>query len=153
LPFTPVPITLQTFFLSLSGATLGPVLGVASQVVYLFLGAVGVPVFAGGSGLIYLVQSATTGYLIGFVAAAALVGWLIRRRRDPGIVWILFSMAAGNLVVYTIGMVWLVLCLHVSLVDAIAIGMLPFLAGDLVKTCAAAGLFRGYRRRARIMFS
>lgn len=152
LPFTPVPITLQTFFLSLAGATLGPVFGVASQVVYLFLGAVGVPVFAGGSGLMYLVQSATTGYLIGFIAAAALVGWLIRSRRDPGILWILFSMAAGNLVVYTSGMVWLVLCLHVSLVHAIAIGVVPFLAGDVAKTCAAAGLFWGYRRRARIMF-
>jgi biotin transport system substrate-specific component len=152
LPFTPVPITLQTFFLSLAGATLGPVFGVASQVVYLFLGAVGVPVFAGGSGLMYLVQSATTGYLIGFVAAAALVGWLIRSRKDPGIAWILFSMAAGNLVVYTSGILWLSLYLHVSPVNAIAIGVVPFLAGDVAKACAAAGLFRGYRRRARIMF-
>jgi biotin transport system substrate-specific component len=152
LPFTPVPITLQTFFLSLAGATLGPVFGVASQVVYLFLGAVGVPVFAGGSGLMYLVQSATTGYLIGFIAAAALVGWLIRSRKDAGIAWILFSMAAGNLVVYTSGMLWLSLYLHVSLVNAVAIGVVPFLAGDVAKMCAAAGLFRGYRRRARIMF-
>jgi len=152
LPFTPVPITLQTFFLSLAGATLGPVFGVASQVIYLSLGAVGVPVFAGGSGFVYLIQSATTGYLIGFVAAAALVGWLIRRRRDPGIVWILFSMAAGNLVVYTCGMMWLMSCLEFSPVDAIAKGVVPFLAGDVVKMCAAAGLFRGYRRRARIMF-
>ena len=152
LPFTPVPITLQTFFLSLAGATLGPVFGAASQVVYLFLGAAGVPVFAGGSGLMYLVQSATTGYLIGFIAAAALVGWLIRSRKDPGIAWILFSMAAGNLVVYTSGMLWLSLYLHVSLVNAVAIGVVPFLAGDVAKMCAAAGLFRGYRRRARIMF-
>jgi len=152
LPFTPVPITLQTFFLSLAGATLGPVFGVVSQVVYLFLGAVGVPVFAGGSGVMYLIQSATTGYLIGFIAAAALVGWLIRSRKDPGIAWILFSMAAGNLVVYTCGVLWLLLYLRLSLVSTFAIGVLPFLAGDVAKLCAAAGLFRGYRRRAQVMF-
>jgi len=152
LPFTPVPITLQTFFLSLAGATLGPVFGVASQAIYLFLGAVGVPVFAGGSGWIYLAQSATTGYLIGFIAAAALVGWLVRTRKDPGIVWILFSMAAGNLVVYTSGTLWLWFYLQGSFVDAVASGVIPFLAGDVAKACAAAGLFRGYRRRARMMF-
>ena len=152
LPFTPVPITLQTFFLSLAGATLGPVFGVVSQVVYLFLGAVGVPVFAGGSGVMYLIQSATTGYLIGFIAAAALVGWLIRSRKDPGIAWILFSMAAGNLVVYTCGALWLLLYLRLSLVSTFAVGVLPFLAGDVAKLCAAAGLFRGYRRRAQVMF-
>jgi biotin transport system substrate-specific component len=108
--------------------------------------------FAGGSGVAYLIQSATTGYLIGFIGAAALVGWLVRRRKDPGIAWILFSMAVGHLVVYTSGALWLWLYLHGSFVDAVLIGVVPFLAGDMAKACVAAGLFRGYRRRAQVMF-
>lgn len=153
LPFTPVPITLQTFFVHLAGATLGPALGPVSQAVYLLVGVAGLPVFAGGgSGLAYLLQGATTGYLIGFVAATALVGWLIRRRGDPGALWILGSMAAGSLVVYACGVSWLAWSLHLSPATALAKGMLPFLAGDVVKTCAAAGLFRSYRRRARNVF-
>ncbi len=153
LPFTPVPITLQTFFVHLAGATLGPVLGPVSQAAYLVVGAAGLPVFAGGgSGLTYLLQGATTGYLIGFLMATALVGWLIRRREDPGILWILASMVTGSLVVYACGVSWLAWSLHLAPESAIAKGMLPFLAGDVVKTCAAAGLFRSYRRRARTVF-
>lgn len=153
LPWTPVPITLQTFFVHLAGATLGPALGPVSQAMYLLAGAAGVPVFAGGGGgFLYLFQSATTGYLIGFVAATALVGRLVRRRDDPGFLWILLSMAAGSLVVYACGVSWLAWSLGLSLPSALAKGMLPFLLGDMLKTCAAAGLFRSYRRRARIVF-
>lgn len=154
LPWTPVPITLQTFFVHLAGATLGPTLGPASQAVYLLAGAAGVPVFAGGgSGLLHLFQGVTTGYLTGFVVATVLVGRLVRLRRDPGFLWILGSMAAGSLVIYACGVSWLAWSLGVSLPNAIAQGMLPFLVGDVVKTCAAAGLFRSYRRRARIVFA
>jgi biotin transport system substrate-specific component len=153
LPWTPVPITLQTFFVHLAGATLGPTLGPLSQAVYLLAGAAGLPVFAGGgSGLLYLLQGATTGYLIGFVAATALVGRMVRLRGDPGILWIMGSMAAGSLVVYACGVFWLAWSLRLSLPSAIAQGMVPFLVGDVVKTCAAAGLFRSYRRRARMVF-
>lgn len=153
LPWTPVPITLQTLFVHLAGATLGPTLGPVSQVVYLLAGAAGLPVFAGGgSGVLYLLQGPTTGYLIGFVAATALVGRMVRLREDPGVLWILLSMAAGSLVVYACGVSWLAWSLRLSLTSAIAKGMLPFLAGDVVKTCAAAGLFRSYRRRTRILF-
>ncbi len=153
LPWTPVPITLQTFFVHLAGATLGPVLGPVSQTVYILAGIGGLPVFAGGaSGLAYLLKGATTGYLLGFIVATALVGWLVRRRTDPGILWILTSMAAGSGVVYVCGVSWLAWSLNLSPQVAIAKGMLPFLVGDVVKTCAAAGLFRSYRRRARMVF-
>lgn len=153
LPWTPVPITLQTFFVHLGGATLGPTLGPVSQAVYLLAGAAGLPVFAGGgSGRFHLLQGVTSGYLIGFVVATALVGRLVRRRSDPGFLWILGSMAAGSLVVYACGVCWLAWSLNLSLQSALAQGMLPFLVGDMVKTCAAAGLFRSYRRRARIVF-
>jgi len=153
LPWTPVPITLQTFFVHLAGATLGPALGPVSQSVYILAGIAGLPVFAGGaSGLAYLLKGATTGYLLGFVIATAVVGWLVRRRADPGILWILTSMAAGSAVVYVCGVSWLAWSLNLSPQVAIAKGMLPFLIGDVVKTCAAAGLFRSYRRRARFVF-
>jgi biotin transport system substrate-specific component len=153
LPFTPIPITLQTFFVHLAGATLGPALGPVSQALYVLAGSAGLPVFAGGAGgLAYLLRGATTGYLLGFVVATALVGWLIRRRQDPGLPWILGSMAAGSLVVYTCGVSWLAWSLNLSLSSAIGKGMLPFLVGDVIKTAAAAGLFRSYRRRARIVF-
>ena len=153
LPFTPVPITLQTFFVQLAGATLGPALGPMSQAIYLAVGAAGLPVFAGGaSGLAYLLQGATSGYLIGFVAATALVGRLVRRRQNPGFLWILGSMAAGSLVVYACGVSWLAWSLNLSPGSAIAKGMLPFLLGDVLKTGAAAGLYRSNRRRARIVF-
>lgn len=153
LPWTPVPITLQTFFVQLAGATLGPVLGPASQALYLLAGAAGLPVFAGGaSGISYLLQGPTTGYLVGFLVATVLVGRLVRRREDPGMLRILLSMAAGSLAVYACGVSWLLWSLGLSPASALAKGVLPFLAGDVVKTCAAAGLFRSYRRRARIVF-
>jgi len=153
LPWTPVPITLQTFFVSLAGATLGPALGPASQAIYLFIGIVGLPVFAGGgSGIHYAFAGPTTGYLIGFIAAPALVGWLVRQREDPGVVWILLSMAAGSLTIFVCGVSWLAWNLEFSLTEAVAKGFLPFLVGDVVKTGVAAGLFRGYRRRAHDLF-
>ena len=153
LPWTPVPITLQTLFVSLAGATLGPVLGSASQGLYLAAGAAGVPLFAGGlGGLAYLLGGPTTGYLLGFVPATVCTGWLIRRREAPGILWILLSMAAGTLTVYACGVAWLVWSLNLSLAAALAQGLLPFLLGDAVKLCAAAGLVRGARRRTRRVF-
>ena len=153
LPWTPVPITLQTLFVSLAGATLGPVLGPASQGLYLAAGAAGVPVFAGGlGGLAYLLGGPTTGYLLGFVPATVCTGWLIRRREAPGILWTMLSMAAGTLTVYACGVAWLVWSLNLSLATALAQGLLPFLLGDAVKLCAAAGLVRGARRRTRLVF-
>ena len=153
LPWTPVPITLQTLFVSLAGATLGPVLGAASQGLYLAAGAAGVPLFAGGlGGLAYLLGGPTTGYLLGFVPATACTGWLIRRREAPGILWTLLSMAAGTLTLYACGVAWLVWSLNLSLAAALAQGLLPFLLGDAVKLCAAAGLVRGARRRTRRVF-
>ena len=153
LPWTPVPITLQTLFVSLAGATLGPVLGPASQGLYLAAGAAGAPLFAGGlGGLAYLMGGPTTGYLLGFVPATACTGWLVRRREAPGILWTLLSMAAGVLTVYACGVAWLAWSLNLSLTAALAQGLLPFLLGDAVKLCAAVGLVRGSRRGSRRVF-
>ena len=152
LPFTPVPITLQTLFVVLAGAAMGPVLGPISQGLYVLAGGLGLPIFAGGvGGWSSLLHGATSGYLVGFVAAASLTGWMIRRR-DVRFAWILLSMGAGQVVIYACGIAWLALVLGVSLGRAVALGALPFLAGDAVKLCTAAGLFRGAARRTRATF-
>ena len=149
LPWTPVPVTLQTFFVLLAGATLGPALGSLSQAIYLLLGIIGLPVFAGGAGgLTYLATGATAGYLVGFMPAAALVGWLVRRRQRPGTAWVLCCLASGDLTLQAFGVVWLAWSLHIGFTSAIGIGLVPFLAGDALKVCAAAGLFRKFQRRA-----
>ena len=153
LPWTPVPITLQTFFVALAGATLGPVLGPLSQVAYLGAGAAGLPFFAGGgSGFAYLFGASTAGYLIGFPLATAITGRLVRLKGDPTALWILFSMAAGSLVIYGCGAWWLIWGFGLSLPSAVAKGVVPFLVGDALKTCGAAGLYRSYRRHAQILF-
>jgi len=152
LPFTPVPITLQTLFVALAGAALGPVLGPVSQGLYVLAGGLGLPVFAGGlGGWLHLAQGPTGGYLLGFLAATGLTGWMIRRR-DARFSWILLSMTAGHVLIYTCGMLWLALLLGVSLERAVSLGVLPFLAGDAAKLCVAAGLFRGAARRMRAAF-
>ena len=153
LPWTPVPLTLQTMFLHLAGATLGPALGPVSQALYLGLGVSGLPVFAGGhGGLTWMWSSVTTGYLLGFLAAPIATGWLVRRRATPGFGWILLSMACGSVVVYACGTAWLAWSLRLNLSQALFQGVAPFVLGDAVKTGAAAVLYRGYQRRAGRLF-
>ena len=150
LPWTPVPVTLQTFFVLLAGATLGPALGATSQILYLTVGVAGAPVFAGGMGGISLLLSGpTSGYLMGFVLATASTGWLVRRRAEAGILWIICSMTVGTLVVYACGTAWLAWNLQLPLTSALAQGVFPFVPGDAVKLLAAAGLVRASRRGDR----
>src|SRR5512138_2923700 len=120
LPWTPVPVTLQTLFLHLAGASLGSGLGALSQVLYLALGAANLPVFAGGAGAAALLGP-TAGYLVGFVGAAALTGRLIGR--TPSLTRAFLAMAAGTLVVYACGMLWLAYLLHLSPTQAFMQGV------------------------------
>jgi biotin transport system substrate-specific component len=140
LPFTPVPITGQTFAVVLGGAVLGMRAGAASQLLYLALGAVGLPVFTEASGGWQVFQGATGGYLVGFVFAAALVGWLAEQRHDRRIPTALWMFALGNLVIYAFGVPWLMVVTGWGLGEAVAKGVVPFLIGDLLKIVAAAGL-------------
>ena len=137
LPFTPVPISLQTFTVLLAGAALGPIRGSLSMLLYLVAGVAGVPWFGEQrSGW----EFASFGYIIGFVLAAALVGWLARRGLDrtvPGTVGI---MVLGNLVIYALGVAWLANFLAVDLPTALGFGLWPFLIGDGLKIALAAGL-------------
>jgi biotin transport system substrate-specific component len=137
LPFTPVPITLQTFTVLLSGAALGPVRGTASMLLYLVVGVAGFGWFAEGrSGIAF----PSFGYIVGFVVAAALVGALARRGADRGVLGTIGLMVAGNLVIYAIGLPWLTVALGVDLATGLELGVTPFLIGDALKIALAAGL-------------
>ena len=89
IPLPPVPITLQTLFVNLAGALLGGYLGALSQVVYILLGVIGLPVFAGGKAGAGVLLGPTGGYLIGFVVGAFVIGKLTTIRKKPGLVWLI----------------------------------------------------------------
>ncbi|MDP3952296.1 biotin transporter BioY [Microbacterium sp.] len=137
LPFTPVPISLATFAVLLTGAALGPLRGSASAGLYLVLGLVGVPLFAhGASGWAF----SSFGYIVGYVVAALFVGALARRRSDRS-VWSTLGLAAvGSLTIYAFGVPWLAAFLGIDLVTAFTLGVLPFLVGDAVKIVAMSAL-------------
>jgi biotin transport system substrate-specific component len=131
LPFSPVPVTGQTLAVLLIGSLLGKNRGAAAVGLYLIQGAAGLPVFAGGkSGFITLVGP-TGGYLIGFIAAAYIVGILAELRYDKSPSYIAFSMFVGNLVIYSFGLFWIVQFVGES--SALQMGLFPFLVGDFVK--------------------
>jgi biotin transport system substrate-specific component len=140
LPWTPVPITGQTFSVLAAGTVLGLRRGLLSQLLYVAVGALGAPVYADGNGGWAAATGATGGYLLGFVLAAALVGALADRRQDRQLLTSLPAMLAGSAVIYGIGVPWLAWKLGVSGVKAIELGMAPFLIGDAVKLLAAGGL-------------
>ena len=137
LPFTPVPLTGQTFAVLLLGATLGSKRGVASMLLYILLGALGLPVFAGGaSGMEYL-SGATLGYLVGFVMAAYVIGLLAERGLERNVQTSLVPFLAGTVIIYVCGVAWLTFLLG-SLAKALAAGLFPFLIGDGIKLIAAS---------------
>jgi biotin transport system substrate-specific component len=138
LPFTPVPITGQTFGVLLIGAGLGARRGAASLVLYLALGAAGLPVFAGGEAGVAHLMGATAGYLVGFVAAGWLVGWLAERGWGRGISSSVPLFLIGQAVIYLFGVAWLATL--IGLPAALAQGLLPFLPLDAVKVALAAAV-------------
>lgn len=149
LPWTPVPITLQTVVVLAAGALLGPVEGAGAVAIYLTLGAFGVPLFTNpnaGLGLSYF-AGVTGGYLIGFFIAAAFVGFVIRRS-DKLLVQGLI-LAAGAMLILTLGSAWLAFVLGKSLPQGFAVGMVPFIAGDLVKAGIVLAVYRGCRAAGR----
>ncbi len=138
LPFTPVPVTGQTFAVLLVGAALGASRGASSLAFYILMGTLGLPVFAGGMGGINHLFGPTGGYLLGFVAAAAVTGRLAERRWDRQKRTAVLAMLAGNAVIYLFGLPWL--ALFVGPQGAIVKGLLPFIPGDIVKVLLAAAV-------------
>lgn len=140
LPFTPVPISLQTLFVLLSGAFLVKRLGSISQLIYVGLGAFGVPIFATQIGLI----GPTGGYLIGFIIAPFVIGKLLERgnylTKKP-FLRILLAMSIGSSIILFLGMVQLSIFLHCELKTAFFMGVLPFIIGDILKTFLATMIY------------
>jgi biotin transport system substrate-specific component len=139
-PGSPVPITGQTFAVVLAGAALGASRGAAAMLVYAIAGALGVPWFAGGSSGW---PAATGGYLVGFVLAAALAGQLAALGADRRPIHTVWLMAAGNALIYLIGVPWLAFATGMGLAAAVGAGLIPYLIGDVLKTALAAALLPG----------
>ena len=138
LGFTPVPITGQTFAVVLVGASLGAVRGAASMLLYLAVGIAGAPVYAQHKHGWEVFSGATGGYIVGFVAAAVLIGLLAENGWDRRFSSSLSAMLIGNVVIYAFGLVWLHHFLHVNWPTTLADGLYPFLLGDLFKVFLAA---------------
>ena len=137
LSFTPVPLTLGTFAALLTGAALGSLRGLLSVGLYMVAGMAGVPWFAGhASGYGF----PSFGYVIGFVAAGALVGWLAQRGADRTVLRTAGLMVLGNVVIYAVGLPYLMAATGMDLSTGLAKGVVPFLLGDAIKIAVAAGL-------------
>jgi biotin transport system substrate-specific component len=134
-PLWPVPMTMQTFAVVLVGAAYGWRLGGATLALYLAEGAIGFPVFAGGAGGIMHLAGPTAGYLFAFVAAAALVGWLVEMGWGKSIVMTTLAMVLGTVVLFAGGLAWL--STFTGFERAIEVGMLPFLPGAVLKIALA----------------
>jgi biotin transport system substrate-specific component len=143
LPFTPVPITGQTFAVVLVGASLGTIRGVASLVLYLWLGVAGAPIYADHAHGWSVVTSASGGYIVGFVLAAAVTGFLAERRWDRTISSSISSMLTGNVIIYLVALPWLSVVLDTNLEKTLEYGLYPFVPGDIFKLYVAAALLPG----------
>ncbi|MFA7323014.1 MAG: biotin transporter BioY [Candidatus Nanopelagicales bacterium] len=137
LPFTPVPLTLQTFAVLLTAAALGSLRGVAAMMLYAAVGAAGFPWFAEGSSGY---SAPSFGYIVGFIAAAFVVGRIAEQGATRSAISTAGLMVLGNIIIYAVGVTWLKQSLDASWSDAIAWGLTPFLIGDAIKVAAAAGL-------------
>lgn len=152
LPFTPVPVTLQTFTVLLAGAVLGRKLGISSQVLYIALGCAGLPVFTNAQAGLFYLAGPTGGYLIGFALAAWVIGLIIGEKK-AGFIKILSAMFLGEVILFSLGVAWLSVVLHIGIYKAILLGLLPFIPGDIVKLFAAATAYYEIQGRARTIFS
>ena len=139
IPHLPVPYTLQTLMVLLAGAFLGPRNGMLSQIAYVAAGSLGAPVFAGGASGVAVLLGPTGGYLFSFPIAAALAGYMVRKRHT--LPWIALSMAAALAVVFTLGAAYLALVFTHRFSTALDAGVLIFSWWDLLKLSAASMIY------------
>ena len=149
IPVGPVPIVLQNMFVFLAGLLLGSRWGLASVGVYLLAGACGLPVFAGGMGGIGRIVGPTGGYLIGYLPAVFIIGYL-SQKATARISIDIFAMICGTIFLYACGLTWLKTLTGMPWSKALALGMYPFLIGDALKIVAAAVIAKGLRPIIRV---
>ena len=150
IPLYPLPITLQTLFTGLAGILLGSYTGALSQIIYVILGVIGLPVFAGGRAGIGTLLGPSGGYLIGFIVGAYVIGKIQETRQKAGFAWTVMALVVGNLVIYTLGTLQLSLVAHLSLFKAVLVGVVPFLIGDILKLLAATWIYLKLRNNVKL---
>ncbi len=143
-PIGPVPIILSTLFVILSGLLLGSLWGLTSMGLYLLVGAIGLPVFAGGRGGFAHFMGPTGGYLFGYLFASWITGFVSERSRGR-MIRDIFAVIIGSLVIYALGVPWLKMLTQVSWTKALMVGVLPFLIGDAIKASVVLILARAIR--------
>ena len=155
LPITPVPITLQTFFVMLCAAFLKRKDGIITQSVYLGLGAMGIPIFTGATGGLIRLFGPTGGYLVGFAAAIYVISSLLDYYRSKGqlnFMKILIAFTSGMITIYLCGGLWLAFITKFSFMQIVNLGVLPFVGGDAIKVICAAIIFHKANKRTRNLF-
>ncbi|HEX3264699.1 MAG TPA: biotin transporter BioY [Candidatus Limnocylindrales bacterium] len=142
IPTQPVPFTGQTFGVLLTAGALGFRRGLLATVLYLALGAIGLPIFAEGKHGVEWLVGATGGYLVGFVLATAIVGRLAELGWDRNLLGSVGAMVIGSVAIYAVGVPWLAaVALGGDISKAISVGLVPFLAWDVIKLVLAAVAF------------
>jgi biotin transport system substrate-specific component len=149
IPIGPVPIVMQNMFVFLAGLLLGSRWGAASVAVYLLAGVCGLPVFAGGMGGIGRLVGPTGGYLVGYLPAIFLIGF-ISEKAAARIGYNVMAMICGTIVLYACGVSWLKILTGMTWAKALSLGMYPFLIGDALKIAAAALIAKALRPVVRI---
>ncbi len=140
IPIGLIPISLQNLFTFLSGMVLGSKLGAFSQLIYLLLGAVGLPVFSGFRGGLGVLLGPTGGFLIGFVISAYVIGKLIEKLKEAKI-WSYFTVGLlGVVIIYITGVAQLLIITRIGIKEAVMVGVIPFLPGDCLKVVTASFL-------------
>lgn len=146
IPLGTVPVTMQFLFTALAGVMLGAKLGAMSQFIYVLIGLVGVPVFAGGTGGFEVVYKPSFGYLIGFIIGAYVIGKIAESKEKPGFMILFIAAIAGIAVIYTVGVPYLyfimknVIGKNITFMTALKAGMIIFIPGDMIKCLIAAVL-------------
>ena len=148
IPVGPVPIALADFFVMLTGLFLGWKYGLISVALYIVLGTLGLPVFAGGRAGLAVILGPTGGFLFGYLLMAAAIGFILSKTK-PSIVVYLIALVLGNILLYLIGVPWLKAIMNMSWPAAIAAGFTPFVIGIIIKIAAAAALARVFLPRFR----
>lgn len=141
LPFTPVPITGQVLVVLMSGIALGGYYGGLSQIFYVGFGAIGLPWFSGWNGGLAAISSVTGGYIIGFIPAALVIGWLTTRHVSARrFHFQLLLMAAGVSIIYIFGAAQLAVVMNTGFLKTMKLAVFPFIPFDLLKAVVAAGI-------------
>lgn len=146
IPIGPVPISLTPLTILLSVYILGTASGSVATLLYVFLGAVGLPVFGGFTGGFGIIAGPTGGYIIGYVFLALISGWFVEHFYN--MVWVQYmGMCLGMAVLYAFGTAWLAYVAHMTFAEALAAGVLPFIAVDMIKMAVSIILGRAVNKR------